>query len=72
MLGLPCFAQAAMDDLAPAYYTGSHLIRMLKSSNLTAHLLVGACQRLWLVTFDDAYGSSPGLGMSSSLALRPL
>jgi len=28
MLGLPCFAQAAMDGLAPAYYTGSHLIRV--------------------------------------------
>ena len=23
MLGLPCFARTARDDLAPAYYTGS-------------------------------------------------
>ena len=28
MLGLPCFAQTVMDDLAPAYYTGSRLIRV--------------------------------------------
>jgi len=28
MLGLPSFAQAAMNDLAPAYYTGSRLIRV--------------------------------------------
>jgi len=30
--------------------------------------LVGACQRLWLLTLDDAYGSSHVLGVSSSLA----
>ena len=28
MLGLPSFAQAAMDDLAPAYYTGSRCVRV--------------------------------------------
>ena len=29
MLGLPCFAQAVIDDLAPAYYTGSRAVRAL-------------------------------------------
>ena len=29
LLGLPCFVQAVIDDLAPAYYTGSCLIRVL-------------------------------------------
>jgi len=40
MLGLPSFAQAAMDDLAPAYYTGSPrgpCACMLKTSDLTAY-----------------------------------
>jgi hypothetical protein len=63
-----------MDDFSPRLLhrqPSCPCARILKSDNLTAYLLVGACQRLWLVTFDDAYSSSPGLGVSSRLALRP-
>ena len=45
MLGLPCFAQAAMDDLAPAFYTGSRLgpcTGILKTSDLTAYRFGGS------------------------------
>jgi heme O synthase-like polyprenyltransferase len=40
MLGLPCFARTARDDLAPAYYNGSRsdpCARTLKTGSLTAH-----------------------------------
>jgi hypothetical protein len=40
MLGLPCFARTARDDLAPAYYTGSRsdpCARTLKTGSLTAY-----------------------------------
>jgi len=73
-VGFTMFRSNSDDDLAPAYYTGSRsdpCARTLKADNLTAYRLVGAGQRLWLFTFDDACGSSPGLGVSSSLALRP-
>jgi len=74
MSGLPCSARTALNDLAPAFYTGSHRIRVpayWRRATWLRTILVGACQRLWLLTLDDAYGSSHVLGVSSSLALRP-
>jgi hypothetical protein len=35
----------------------------------TARLLASAYQRLWLVRFNDVYGGSLALGLSSSLTL---
>jgi hypothetical protein len=29
MVGLPCSNHAAVDELAPAYYTGSRIVRAL-------------------------------------------
>ncbi len=41
-----------------------HLRRMsLKHPVLAAHRLVQACQHLWLVIINDAYGGSPGLAV---------
>jgi len=74
MLGLPCSVQSAMNELAPVSTPAVALSVCLHGVGRqpTACLLARACQRLWLLSVDDAYGSSPGLGVSSRLALRPL
>ena len=62
------------NELAPASHTGSlecPCVPCVRVEQPTARLLAGACQRLWLGRYDDAYGSSLGLGVSSSLSFRP-
>ncbi len=74
MSGLPSFARTVMDDLAPAYYTGSARSVCWHTEDQQPD-----CVPFWSepdsafgsLTFDDAYGSSHGLGVSSRLALRP-
>ena len=51
---------------------GAHLRRMsLKHPGLATHLLVQACQHLWLVVIYDAYGGSPGLAVPRAPGPRP-
>jgi hypothetical protein len=73
MPGLPCFAHAASNDLAPA--SGPTAVLSVCPHGVggqpAACLLAEACQRLWLLSVDDACGSSFMLGVSSSLALQP-
>ena len=39
--------------------------------HLATHRLVQACQHLWLVRFNDAYGGSPGLAIPRAPGPRP-
>ena len=73
MSGLPCFAYAAPNDLAPASTPTvvSSVCPHGVGGQPAACLLAEACQRLWLLSVDDACGSSLMLGVSSSLALQP-
>ena len=74
-MGLPCFMQVTSDDLAPAFYTDSLLVsvcRPLEMGNrLRRHFWLKPVSVFGLFDFNDACGSSPELGLSSSLALRP-
>ena len=74
MLGLPCSTRTTRDDLAPVSTPAVLMSVRSHTERRVARLravLAGACQRLWLLTIDDACNSSPELGVSSSLALRP-
>ena len=73
MPGLPCFAHAASNDLAPASAPAAVLSVCPHGvgGQPAACLLAEACQRLWLHSVDDGCGSSLMLGMSSSLVLQP-
>ena len=75
MSGLPCLVSNDTNELIPAFYTGSPgcpCAPSLRVEQPTAlPILAGACQRLWLVEYDGACGSSLGLDVSSSLSLRP-
>jgi hypothetical protein len=49
-----------------------HLRRMsLKHPVLATHRLVQACQHLWLVIINDAYGGSPGLAVPRAPGPQP-
>ena len=67
----PVFQSGAGPSISPAVQHSRWTIG--KSPYLTAHLLVQACQHLWLVWHDDVYKRFTSVGRSrSSLALfRP-
>jgi len=67
-----CLKFYAIAARKPDLIRGSLVVRVTCQSyqvNRLLYLLASACQRLWLVHANDAYGGSHMLGVSSSLTL---
>jgi len=59
--------------LGPASTPVARHLRRASSERpvLATYLLVQACQHLWLVLYDDAYGGSPGLTLPRAAGPQP-